>query len=51
MLGKSIKAIALTDKKGTAKVNVDDLNPGIYFYSFVVDGKAISTKRLVVSYK
>lgn len=51
MLGKSVKEIVLTDKKGTAKVNVDDLNPGIYFYSFVVDGKAISTKRLVVSYK
>ena len=51
MLGKSVKEIALTDKKGTAKINVDDLNPGVYFYSFLVDGKAISTKKLVISSK
>ncbi len=51
MVGKSVKEIALNDKKGTAKINVDDLNSGVYFYSFVVDGKAISTKKLVVSSK
>lgn len=51
MLGKAVKEVALTDKKGTAKINVDDLNSGIYFYSFLVDGKAISTKKLVVSSK
>lgn len=51
MLGKSVKEITLSDKKGTAKINVDDLNSGIYFYSFLVDGKAISTKKLVVSSK
>lgn len=51
MVGKIVKETELTDKKGTAKINVDDLNSGIYFYSFVVDGKAISTKKLVVSSK
>jgi hypothetical protein len=51
MLGKAVKEIALSDKKGTAKINVDDLNAGVYFYSFLVDGKAISTKKLVVSSK
>ncbi|MCX6295128.1 MAG: T9SS type A sorting domain-containing protein [Bacteroidetes bacterium] len=51
MLGKSVKTIALSDKKGIAKINVDDLNSGIYFYSFLVDGKAISTRKLVVSSK
>lgn len=51
MLGKSVKAVNLSDKKGTAKINIDDLNSGIYFYSFLVDGKAISTKKLVVSSK
>ncbi len=51
MLGKAVKEVALSDKKGTAKINVDDLNSGIYFYSFLVDGKAISTKKLVVSSK
>lgn len=51
MLGKSVKEIILADKKGTAKINVDDLNSGIYFYSFLVDGKAISTKKLIISSK
>lgn len=51
MVGKIVKETELTDKKGTAKINVDDLNSGIYFYSFVVDGKAISTKKLVISSK
>lgn len=51
MLGKAVKEVVLSDKKGTAKINVDDLNSGIYFYTFLVDGKAISTKKLVVSSK
>lgn len=51
MLGKAVKEVALNDKKGIAKINVEDLNSGIYFYSFVVDGKAISTKKLVISSK
>ena len=51
MLGKAVKEVALTDKKGTVKINVDDLNSGVYFYSFLVDGKAISTKKLVISNK
>jgi len=51
ILGKAVKTVALNDKKGTAKINVDDLNSGIYFYSFLVDGKAISTKKLVISSK
>ncbi|HEY0029598.1 MAG TPA: T9SS type A sorting domain-containing protein [Bacteroidia bacterium] len=51
MLGNKVKEIALTDKKGTAKISVDDLNAGVYFYSFVIDGKAISTRKLVVSAK
>ena len=49
MLGKAVKEITLSDKKGTAKINVYDLSAGVYFYSFLVDGKAVSTKKLVVS--
>jgi hypothetical protein len=51
LLGKTVKEIALSDKTGTAKIYVDDLTAGIYFYSFLVDGKAISTRKLVVSSK
>ncbi len=49
ILGKAVKVVDLNEKQGTAKINVTDLNAGIYFYSFLVDGKIISTKKLVIS--
>ncbi len=51
MLGKTVKEVELIDKQGTAKINVTDLNSGIYFYSFLIDGKTISTRKLVISSK
>ncbi|OFY84629.1 MAG: hypothetical protein A3F72_01340 [Bacteroidetes bacterium RIFCSPLOWO2_12_FULL_35_15] len=51
MLGKQVKEFIITDKQGVAKINVTDLNDGIYFYSFLMDGKAIATRKLVVSSK
>lgn len=51
MLGKKVKDIELTEKEGQAKINVSDLNQGVYFYSFLIDGKAITTKKLVISGK
>jgi hypothetical protein len=51
VLGKVLKEIALTDKKGIAKVNIEAFDAGIYFYTLIVDGKAINTKKLVVSEK
>jgi hypothetical protein len=49
MLGKSVKEVILTDKQGIAKINVNDMNEGIYFYSFLVDDKIVSTKKMVIS--
>lgn len=49
MLGKAVKIMELTDKQGVSKINVSDLNSGIYFYTFSIDDKAIATKKLVVS--
>lgn len=49
MLGKKVKELELTEKEGQAKLNVLDLNAGIYFYSILIDGKAIATKKLVIS--
>ncbi|MGZ4035049.1 MAG: T9SS type A sorting domain-containing protein [Bacteroidia bacterium] len=51
MLGKSVKQVAIADKQGNMKVDVSGLNDGIYFYSIVVDSKAIVTKKLIVSSK
>ncbi|MES2592175.1 MAG: T9SS type A sorting domain-containing protein [Bacteroidota bacterium] len=49
MVGKAVKTVTLNDKQGTAKVNITDLTAGIYFYTFMVDQKAISTRKLIVN--
>lgn len=49
MTGNLVRSKALTESSGNVKMNLEDLTAGVYFYSFVVDGKAIATKRLVVS--
>lgn len=51
MLGKKVKEVELTDKQGTAKINVSDMNAGVYFYTFEVNDKAIATKKIVISQK
>ncbi len=51
LLGKSVKEIILNNKQGEAKINVLDMNDGIYFYSFIVDDKIISSKKMVISHK
>jgi hypothetical protein len=51
MLGKKVKAIELTDKQGVAKIDVSEMTPGVYFYTFVINDKAIATKKLVISEK
>jgi hypothetical protein len=51
MLGKKVKEVELTEKQGVAKIDVAEFNSGIYFYTFLVNDKAISTKKLVVSSK
>jgi len=51
MLGKSVKEVILQDKQGNVKINVSDLNSGVYFYTFVVNEKAILTKKLVINSK
>ncbi len=49
MLGKSVKEIILNGKQGTAKINVGDLNAGIYFYKLMVDNKTIATKKMIIN--
>jgi hypothetical protein len=46
-----VKEVAIADKQGIAKLNVSDLNAGIYFYSIIVDNKQVTTKKLIVSSK
>jgi hypothetical protein len=51
MLGKKMKEIELNDKQGVAKLDVAELKAGVYFYAFVINDKAIATKKLIVSAK
>lgn len=51
MLGKKVKEIELNEKQGIVKMDVSEFNPGIYFYAFLINDKAVATKKLIVSSK
>lgn len=50
IIGQEVRTIVLRPELTTAGLPVDlsDLHAGVYFYSLLVDGKAVSTKRLVL---
>lgn len=49
MAGNVVKEKSVIEPSGKLKLNLEDLNSGVYFYTFYANGKAISTKRLVIS--
>ncbi len=50
IIGQEIRTVALRPDLSTAGLPVDlsDLHTGMYFYSLVVDGKVVATRRLVL---
>ena len=50
IIGQEVRTIALKPELTAAGLPVDlsDLHNGVYFYSLLVDGKVVSTKRLVL---
>jgi len=48
-LGNLVKTISLNPALKNTQVDVSTLEEGFYFYSVVANGKAISTKRLVIA--
>lgn len=50
MLGAVVKTQTLEDAQGTVRVDVATLEGGVYFTSLEVNGKQLSTKRLVVTH-
>ena len=50
IIGQEVRTIALKPELYSTGLQVDltDLRTGMYFYSLVVDGKVVSTKRLVL---
>jgi hypothetical protein len=49
LLGQEVRNIPLRSQNGSVQLDVNNLQNGIYFYSLVVDGRAVSTKRLIVN--
>lgn len=50
IIGQEVRTIALKPELTTTGLPVDlsDLHAGVYFYSLLVDGKVVATKRLVL---
>jgi len=48
ILGSLVKTIDINGNSGQLNVDVSDLNNGVYFYSFIVDEKVITSKKLVI---
>lgn len=51
LLGSVVKEMKLTEKQNTVFISTTDLKSGIYFYSLVADGKAVSTRKLIVAHR
>ena len=47
-IGNPVYDLKLNPNENSIILNVTDLNPGIYFYTLIVDNKNIVTKKLVV---
>lgn len=50
IIGQEVRTVALKPELTTAGLPLDlsDLHAGMYFYSLLVDGKVVTTKRLVL---
>jgi len=49
LTGSKVKDIRFTSLSGSLKTDLSALKPGVYFYTFYVRGKALSTKRIVIA--
>jgi hypothetical protein len=50
MLGVEVESIALENRSGKQAIDVSRYASGIYFYTFIVDGKIIQSKKLIVKH-
>jgi hypothetical protein len=48
LIGSIVSEVVLEKPAGRAALNTNDLPEGVYFYSFIVESKAVLTKKLVV---
>jgi membrane-bound inhibitor of C-type lysozyme len=50
ILGASIAELPLSNNDANVIFNTTDLKDGIYFYSLVIDGKILSSKKLIIKH-
>lgn len=50
MLGVRVMQVPVEDFEGTLRMDVSDLDQGVYFCSLESDGKVLATRRLIVSH-
>jgi hypothetical protein len=48
VLGTIVREVDITNNSGKLSLNTSELADGVYFYSFLVDGKSQVTKKLVI---
>jgi hypothetical protein len=51
LLGKKVNEFFLNGKSSSLQISLADIVSGIYLYSLVVDGKIVSTKKLIVAHQ
>jgi hypothetical protein len=49
VVGLKVSELKIEGTEGKAKMNVSNLSNGVYFYSLVVDGNKVSTKKVVIA--
>jgi hypothetical protein len=50
MLGIEVENMLLESRSNKKSINVSTYPSGIYFYTLVVDGKVIQSKKLIVKH-
>ncbi len=51
LLGRIVGEYDLSKQENQIKMNVSDLESGVYFYTLSINGKSIKAKKLIVEHK
>lgn len=50
MIGSVVKEVRLTNNSGEVSIDTYELNEGVYFYSYILEDKIYTTKKLVIQH-
>lgn len=49
IIGQEVKTVSLDPNEKSQRINLKDLNPGMYPYQLVLDGRSLVTKKLIIN--